>query len=307
MAGTESEVFTGFDELDALDDDSTDVVQVEQFVENYESEIEAEAKAIEEVDKRLEKAIYYREILKTPLFEDASQIAQDVNDEIREFVHTRLQNLMGMKTKEEVAQVVNQFDEDEANQIRALLSRFDDKELIVLKALAVKFKGKASLIESTPSKPSSPIVQKPSRPVPVEKRPDKPVPAPRKAQMRRVQQPAAATPAPAVARPQGKAATKPGQGKPAGQVINTPDGQKAVKVGRKIYKRELNDAGQFFAKDVTPVPRDPSALPFPSSPDAMTAISMDHAQRSAAANPALTGSGTTSLAVARALSNKGEE
>ena len=35
MAGTESEVFTGFDELDALDDDSTDVVQVEQFVEKW--------------------------------------------------------------------------------------------------------------------------------------------------------------------------------------------------------------------------------------------------------------------------------
>lgn len=295
--------FTG---LEGLEDPEEQVQVVEQFddVEFTNETVQAiadEARAIEEVDRRLEKAIYYREVLKTQLFEDTSQVAQDVNEEIREYVRNRLQILMGIKEEESHTPIELQFTQEEAEQIKSLLARFDTSELVVLKALATRFLKKPSLMEPAAKPEVKPVIhQVAQRPAKVEKAP---VVVKQKARIKRVQSPAAATPAAAPA-VKHTAST----GKTQVQIIER-DGQKVVKVGRKLYKRAVNDEGKFYAKDITAVPRHPTALPFPSSPESMQAAMADQAVKSANANPALLGAGQVSKAVAIALAgkNQGEE
>jgi hypothetical protein len=100
-----------------------EVVDEEQFVNQFydDSAIDEQMSAVE---RRLEKALYYRVLINQELFNEASDVGNEVQAEIRDFVRIRMAVLVGAvaeKTTQPVAPVQPpQFTEDEAQVLREI-------------------------------------------------------------------------------------------------------------------------------------------------------------------------------------------
>ncbi len=115
----------------------------------------------EEVDQRLATAQYYKLLVKQDLFDDASGPAQQVQDEIREFIRARIKVLLGL-----AAPQLNVVERDPV---------FSADEILALKELASRLLGGAFQKPEQPSTaPVSPVVtskpETPAQPTLVEKK-----------------------------------------------------------------------------------------------------------------------------------------
>lgn len=112
-------------------------VAEEQDVEEQMSEVEA----------RLEVAQYYRLILNETLFEDPPNpsVAERVEDEVRGFIKTRMQSLMGVSPAEKVQARI--FSDAEVQALRTIAQ---PDVIGALKALAAKVLKKPGILDAKP-------------------------------------------------------------------------------------------------------------------------------------------------------------
>ena len=198
-----------------------------QELENPTVELTSE-QYMEDVDRRLDVASTYRQLLRAPLFESPNESTSIVEAEIREFVVQRLKVLLNMApTPQPVVQAQLPFDEQELKTLKVLLS-----------SLAERAAKKAEV---------------PSGPPQVAKAPT-PAPAPQPPAVRRatapVSAPVAATKTPA--RPVGR---PPGPAKPAPK---SPEDETLVELedprsGQVILARKPRR--QVRSKNAIPMPR----------------------------------------------------
>jgi hypothetical protein len=85
-----------------------------------ESEDEVDDSYLNDVDRRLEVAQYYRELLRSPLFDLQNQSASIVEREIRAFVKERLETLLSIR---DAKPAPAQFSEEEAKVLRVLIDK----------------------------------------------------------------------------------------------------------------------------------------------------------------------------------------
>jgi len=113
----------GAPSISALEAEAAAVVsEVNDEVENQLSEVE----------KRLERAQYYNLILKDTLFDDDSESARVVEEELREFVRSRLGVLLGLKHEpRKEPPKPPPFDEDEIQALKAMAARVLKKPAIL--------------------------------------------------------------------------------------------------------------------------------------------------------------------------------
>ena len=242
-----------------------------------------------QVDERLEVAMYYRELLRNPLFNEDTPAAARVCAEVREFVKGRLGVLMGVAPEDMarplIQKVEPQFTDDEAARLKDILGRFGTDDLTALSMLASKVLKKPELV-APPKAPTVRQAAAPAAPAPPPAPPaPAPAPAPRPA-------PVAAAKAPPARRPPtvrptrgfGSAAKPSAAKKPTGPKIRREvddDGNPVAVVGNKRYVRQesKSEPGKFYAKDVTPAVTNPLALPMPNIGQ-MEQVTGDHASRS---------------------------
>lgn len=115
-----------FDEsdLNAIVDEpqQQEVAQAVQEQANFDTQMS-------EVERRLELAQYYRLLLNDSLFNNRSEAAATVEAEVRDFVRSRLEILLGVK-KEQV-KAVSDFNDDEIQALKAVASRLLKKPELV--------------------------------------------------------------------------------------------------------------------------------------------------------------------------------
>ncbi len=101
--------------------------------------VQEENETLTEVEVRLRKANYYRAVLDNPLFDNGDEIANEVEQEFRNFAISRLRNLLGMSV-------------DAVSQPSA----FPPDEIEVLRLWAAKLLKKPTMMQIEPaSKPVS--------------------------------------------------------------------------------------------------------------------------------------------------------
>lgn len=108
------------------DQDQEDAV--DEFI-NEESELDTQ---LSEVEKRLEKAQYYRALLTQEIFEgDYSTPAQAITEEIRTFIRIRLGVLLGVSPEAMVAKVKPLFEDDEVKILKQVAGKLLKKPSIM--------------------------------------------------------------------------------------------------------------------------------------------------------------------------------
>jgi hypothetical protein len=120
-----------------------------------------------EVEKRFEVAMYYRLLLRDTLFKDSSEAANIVEQEVRGFVRSRLELLMGLgQPQQDKQQVSEVFDQDEITALKAIAARVLRKPSLIqpsLKKQEAPPKALPSIRKrSGPQKP--PVASKPPKP-----------------------------------------------------------------------------------------------------------------------------------------------
>jgi len=173
--------------VDFDDEDISDVVEEvnrptsqllpnRQVIEQQEQDFEEQ---MSEVEARLEMAQYYRLLLSEPLFDDppTPEVADRVEDEIRGFVRSRMQVLVGVGEPKKVEQKV--FTDAEVQALRTL-AQPEVQE--ALKALAAKVLKKPTILEAKPlpkekTKAEQPVLKEPIlKRVGFKRRPQAPAP-----------------------------------------------------------------------------------------------------------------------------------
>lgn len=205
----ESSFSEEFDTEEQASDAAASVVQNLVQPQQGEEVREDEPESMDEVDRRLKLAGYYRTVIEGSLFEEDDPDAEQVQQEIHGFVRGRLRVLMGMSGDGPMvyAAVKPQFSEAEAESLRAALATLQgptmrhlaalgEREVAALRALAavaMKTKG------LTPAKA-----------------PPAPGPAPAPPKLRQKSGPAKpATPPPPAPKPSAAPPAKPAPAKPA--------------------------------------------------------------------------------------------
>ncbi len=157
-----------------VDFDDEDISDVVEEVNRPTQQIMAQRQVVEaepdfeeqmsEVEARLEMAQYYRLLLSEPLFDDppTPEVAERVEDEIRGFVKSRMQVLVGVGEPKK-AEPVKIFSDAEVQALRTL-AQPEVQE--ALKALAAKVLKKPTILEAKPLPK-----QKAEQPAPVLKEP----------------------------------------------------------------------------------------------------------------------------------------
>lgn len=137
-----------------VDFDDEDISDVIEEVENPQSQIQetqTEEVSVEEqmseVESRLEVAQYYKLILNETLFDNPPNVtvAEQVEEEIRGFIKTRMQALMGVAEKPKATQKI--FTDAEIQTLRTLAQ---SEVAGALKALAAKVLKKPTILEAKP-------------------------------------------------------------------------------------------------------------------------------------------------------------
>lgn len=96
----------------------------EEVLQQFEEE-EKQLKSLSEVEKRLEKANCYKALLQNPLFDSGSEIAEEVESEIRDFIQKRLRILMGIEQDLEAGSGI--FTKEEVSALKHLAGRITQK------------------------------------------------------------------------------------------------------------------------------------------------------------------------------------
>ena len=144
-------------------------VEQEQSIESeldstYTAQVPQEYEVTEfaEVERRMSKALLYKQLLNGDLFGDADELAQEVDKEIKAFVWDRCRELLGMQAVKQPQQV---------NVIKEI-EVFNEAEVQVLKSLASRIIAGSSAVQKAAglpvvTKPTSKPVLKQQAPEPV--------------------------------------------------------------------------------------------------------------------------------------------
>lgn len=143
-----------FDNYDSVLDGYDDTPDPVNPVSDIPEQVQQESGSMSMVEKRLELAKYYRLLMDGSLFNDDSDEAREVEDEIRGFVQQRLETLVGLRAPTALA-----------------TGQFSSEEVAVLKAVAAKVLKKPSIVVPQPP------VQKREPTLKTFSRKDKPEPA----------------------------------------------------------------------------------------------------------------------------------
>jgi hypothetical protein len=225
---------------------------------------------LDEVERRLEKAHFYRMLLKHQLISSDSNEAIEVENEIQDFVRERLSVLLGIKPEPIHANIEVQamFNPDEVEALRAVAAKVLNRPTIVqAQAAAPK---PAPTIKPLENKPA-PAPVRPAQPVAEAPRPVAPPPEPVKRGRGRPRKNPEAP----------RATATPIAKSEAPQKTDLNPGERIETVGAKRYKvvsRVVNDPKTGTPKldakgnpimaehriDITPKTEIPGRQPFPS-------------------------------------------
>lgn len=209
---------------------------------------------VSEAEKRFRLGSYYREVMRTPIFDDGTEEARKVDSEVREFARGRMNELFGVKAAR-------------SDAVPAAQSQFADDEVRALKELAARLLKKPSLAQSPPP----PEVKKVAPP-------ERPKPATRSIPQGK---PQARPAAPQQAPKQGGKRRRP---------EDVPDGE-PFKVGNKVWlwKTEPDAMGKVrrFKVDISPRPTNPASKPMPMTKEALEMATADLAERSRQASASI--------------------
>lgn len=214
-----------------------------------------------EVDKRLEVASYYREVLNGDLFANGSEAARIVMYEIRAFVRSRLGVLLSIQDNGQP--VPGQLSDEEVQSVK-LWAGLSQEQFTALKLLAEK------LVAATGgnSPPQLRTVAPPAAPAP------KSAPA-----LVQRQAPVAAT---INSPPQPPEPVKRGPGRPPGAKNKVKLVEEVVAIDKETGQPLLDAEGNERKVRVQRIQRPAGALPFPSSNAQMAAATQIKATEAAA-------------------------
>lgn len=136
-------------EQDLTEEETADAV--DSVMESLEEQHQQFDERMSEVESRLEVAQYYKVLLNDDLFDNTSECAKTVQKEIRGFVKSRLEFLLGIKS-----------------EVKATTEQkvaFTLEEVTALKALASKVMGKPQLLE-VKNQSAKPSIKKAEAPAP---------------------------------------------------------------------------------------------------------------------------------------------
>lgn len=265
-----------------------------------EAEVETE---LSEVERRLEKAHFYRMLIKHDLISSDSAEAIEVEEEIQNFVRGQLAILLGMKTLP-VAAVPFAFTDEEVEALKAVAAKVLQKPQV----LAAKPPPKAATITPVSEKPAPVVaVRPPPEPVVRAAAPKAEPPPPR-----RRGRPPKSTPAPAPLQ-KSEGPMRPRTERPTAKEDDLAPGERIETVGGrryKVVKRPVNDPATGKQKvgadgkpvfddykiDITPKTMLPGVAPFPST-EVMNAIESQRAAEVLAANPIANGLMATAMSM----------
>jgi hypothetical protein len=129
----------GFDEAEDTSQSADD------FVESLEQDEGALDEQMSEVELRLEKASYYRLLLKNNPFDSDSAVADEVWRDLTKIIRSRLSELLGMSSPAKAQPVV--------------APPFNSEEITVLKSIAAKVMGKPAILDK-PQPKKQPTLKK---------------------------------------------------------------------------------------------------------------------------------------------------
>ena len=112
-------------------EESATQVAANDLIQELENPTEtvSDEQYMEDVDRRLDVASTYRQLLRSPLFESPTASTIIVETELREFVVQRLKILLNMAPNpvQPVVQIQSQFDEQELKTLKILLSSLAER------------------------------------------------------------------------------------------------------------------------------------------------------------------------------------
>lgn len=114
-----------------------------QQLENNAQQVQVNEQVLTDVEMRLHKANMYRIILENRLINSDDQIADEVENEIRDFVVNRLSTLMGLQAE---VKVQSQFSDEEAKALKLWANKLMGKPAIM----------KVEPVKVEPAKPPAP-------------------------------------------------------------------------------------------------------------------------------------------------------
>ena len=238
--------------VDFDDDDISDVIQETEKqaqtprYQEVANPIQDFDDQMSEVEKRLEMAQYYRLVLNDTIFNDPPnpEVADRVENEIREFVRSRMALLVGVGSEpKKVAETVSSFSEEETLALRTLAQA---EVVSALKALAAKVLKKPAILDAKP------------RPTEVKPKSN------REPTLRKIVRTSPAATTPEAQTPRG-ARTPPYQAKGKGKRQD------------KVFKTVINEQGEEVKMDITPQAKPVGVTPFPT-PQGRNAVEMHSAQ-----------------------------
>lgn len=140
-----------FDTL-PLPDDSYVEEQIEAAIDDQP--------LMEDVEQRLEIAMYYRTLLAGSFFDSVSVAGEIVEKELKEFVRTRLRNLMGISTITSTGEISSPFNSDEIETLKKFIPLVDTEEkLFTIKQLVDKILARPQLLKKEAPTVNKPTVQ----------------------------------------------------------------------------------------------------------------------------------------------------
>lgn len=164
------------------------------------------ANPFDEIDERLSLASYYRAVLEQPLFDEANEFAELVEQEVRQFIMDRLGDLLGTSKPKPPVEVRLPFTPAEVNALRLFAQALLTKQPSIAKAALPSAPAPEPQVAEDPPPPppqrvapKAPRVRRargPQAPEVAPAPPPPPPPAPRRALAPRTQRPARPAPVP---------------------------------------------------------------------------------------------------------------
>jgi hypothetical protein len=105
---------------------------------------------LEDVEKRLEIALYYRTLLSGSFFDNTSEASEIVENELKDFVRIRLRSLMGIKGNDVANSSIisSPFNDEETEALKRFASIIDTEEkLLTIQQLITKILSRPQLLK----------------------------------------------------------------------------------------------------------------------------------------------------------------
>ena len=156
--------------------------ETKQNLFSEEQTQEDEVRELDEVERRMSKALLYKQLLSGDLFGDADELAQEVDKEIKSFVRDRCRELLGMQAAKPQVQIIKQvevFTEQEVQALKSMANRIINSSPAVQKLAGLPKVAPKPVLKPQPIEVVKKVAPKPvlkSREIPQELQQPKPKP-----------------------------------------------------------------------------------------------------------------------------------